>query len=305
MAAAVLLARGRFLYLLRPGAGRVLGAPISDDLAAAALRLTHGAPEELPPTIVQAIRALGTIPLAVDPPMLKGVARDLGASTVELAPAEVRRAREGLPALEPLEERLVILAVGRAALDEAMRSPEEVLISLAREEERVERALRREGNAAEQFVTVAGSPLAAYAHDWDQFRKAFDRHHAELEGRVRALAREIAPNLSMVVGAKVAARLIALSGGLEPIARGDAARLQLLGSRRRPSRDHGPRFGVIRIADRMSDVPDDRRGAYARSLAALAVAAARADAFTHANIAPRLLARRERRVETLRRRRPS
>jgi RNA processing factor Prp31 len=61
---------------------------------------------------------------------------------------------------------------------------------------------------------------------------------------------------------------------------------------------------VIRLADRMSDVPDDRRGAYARSLAALAVIAARADAYTHADLTPSLLARRDRRVETLRRRRP-
>jgi RNA processing factor Prp31 len=184
-----------------------------------------------------------------------------------------------------------------------MRSPQEMLVSLTREEERIERALRREGNAAEQFVSVSDSPLAAYAEQWGLFRKTFERHHSELEGRVRTLARELAPNLSGVVGAKVAARLIALAGGLEPLARGDSARLQLLGSRRRPSRDRGPRFGVIRIADRMSDVPDDRRGAYARTLAALAVAAARADAYTHSDLTARLIARRDRRVESLRRRR--
>jgi nucleolar protein 56 len=235
--------------------------------------------------------------------MLGGPAAAAGAAVVGLSPAEVRRAREALPPLEPLEERLLVLALGRAALEEAMRSPEEMLVSLTREEERLERALRREGNAAEQFVSVSDSTLAAYAEEWAVFRRAFARHHSELEGRLRSLAREIAPNLSAVVGAKVAARLIALAGGLEPLARGDSARLQLLGSRRRPSRDRGPRFGVIRIADRMSDVPEDRRGAYARSLAALAVAAARADAYTHADLTAKLLVRRDRRVESLRRRR--
>jgi len=303
VAGALLLSRGRFVFLLRPAPARLVAAPIAEDLTVAARRLTGGAPTELPRTIVDAIRSLGPAPLAVDPPMLGGPAGELGAVIVGLSPAEVRRAREALPPLEPLEERLLILAVGRAALDEAMRSPEEMLVSLTREEERLERALRREGNAAEQFVSVSDSPLAAYAEAWDGFRRTFARHHSELEGRVRSLAREIAPNLSAVVGAKVAARLIALAGGLEPLARGDSARLQLLGSRRRPSRDRGPRFGVIRIADRMSDVPDDRRGAYARSLAALAVAAARADAYTRADLTAKLLVRRDRRVEALRRRR--
>jgi nucleolar protein 56 len=304
VAAPVLLARGRFLYLIRPGSEPLLAVPIADDLTVAARRLTDGAPDELPRAITEAIRALGPTPLAADPPRLAAAAIRLGARTVELAPAEARRAREALPALEPREERLLILAVGHAALDEAMRSPEEMLVSLTREEERLERALRREGNAAEQFVTVSDSPLAAYAEEWTRFRKTFERHHAELEGRVRSLARAIAPNLSAVVGGKVAARLIAAAGGLLPLARGDSARLQLLGTRRRPSHDRGPRFGVIRLADRMSDVPDDRRGAYARSLGALAVIAARADAYTHADLSASLLTRRDRRVETLRRRRP-
>lgn len=303
MAGAVLLARGRFVFLVRPPPGRLLAVPIADDLTAAARQLTAGVPSELPRGIVDALRGLAPGALSVDPPMLVGPAAAVGVPAVALSPAEARRAREVLPALDPLEERLLLLGLGRAALDEAMRSPEEMLVALTREEERLERALRREGNAAEQFVSVSDSPLATYAEQWSQFRKVFERHHSELEGRLRALARELAPNLSAVVGAKVAARLIALGGGLTALSRGDSARLQLLGSRRRPSRDRGPRYGVIRIADQMSDVPDDRRGAYARSLAALAVTAARADAFTRSDISAKLLARRDRRVESLRRRR--
>jgi RNA processing factor Prp31 len=53
----------------------------------------------------------------------------------------------------------------------------------------------------------------------------------------------------------------------------------------------------------MEDVPLDRRAAYARSLAALAAIAARADLFTRRSIAPELIARRNRRIEQLRRRR--
>ena len=84
-----------------------------------------------------------------------------------------------------------------------------------------------------------------------------------------------------------------------------ASRLQLLGSRRRPSTSRGPRFGLIYRGARLTDVPPDRVGAYARSLAALASIAARADWSTHRGIAEDLVARRDRRVGQLRQRRPA
>jgi RNA processing factor Prp31 len=52
----------------------------------------------------------------------------------------------------------------------------------------------------------------------------------------------------------------------------------------------------------MDEVPVARRGAYARSLAALGVIAARADATTGRSLATVLVGRRDRRVEALRRR---
>jgi RNA processing factor Prp31 len=52
----------------------------------------------------------------------------------------------------------------------------------------------------------------------------------------------------------------------------------------------------------MADVPAGRRGAYARSLGALAAIAVRADATTRSAISKGLVARRDRRIEQLRKR---
>jgi RNA processing factor Prp31 len=84
----------------------------------------------------------------------------------------------------------------------------------------------------------------------------------------------------------------------------DASRLQLLGARRRPAAGpgaRGPRFGWLFRAERMDEVPPARRGAYARTLAGLAAAAARADATTRRDLSAALVARRDRRVSALRR----
>ena len=292
MAEAVVVGRGAVYFLVSPSGVRALGpaapgAPdgLSDEVVAA----LRGPPA--PPALAAASRALAS-----------ALAGRLGRA-VEVAPLpRLREARARVPGVEAGRERAYLLALAHRRLEEALRAPEEILITLAREEERLERALGREARAAEAFLALEGSPLAEYSAAWAEVRATLTRHHAELEGAVGRLGRAVAPNLAALVGDRVAARLVAQAGGLQPLARMRAPRLQLLGTRRRPSAEHGPRYGLLYRAARMTDVPPARRGAYARSLAALAAIAVRADATTRRDVTGVLVPRRDRRVEALRRR---
>jgi RNA processing factor Prp31 len=71
-----------------------------------------------------------------------------------------------------------------------------------------------------------------------------------------------------------------------------------VGARRR-STGHGPRYGLIYLAEGMERVPPSRRGAFARSLASLATVALRADLLTHRTITESLLKKRETRISEL------
>lgn len=261
--------------------------------------------EELPRGLVDLLSRLGKdVRVVVGEPSLGSeVAGVIGRPVVEPTRGELRSARARLPLPEPAAERTYVLAVARQTLERALRAPDEILITLTREEERLERALGREQRAAEAFVPIPGSPIEEYSVAWEGAREALARHHGTLRATVEAEARAVLPNLSAVVGPRVAARLLAAAGGMAALGRMRAPRLQLLGSRRRPSADRGPRYGLLYRADRMEDVPLGRRGAYARSLAALASIAARADALTQTDISARLVARRDRRVDDLRKRR--
>jgi nucleolar protein 56 len=261
--------------------------------------------EELPRGLVEAVSRLeGEVRLiAAEPVLAAEITRVVGRQTLEPTRDEFRSARARLPVPEASAERAYILTVARQALERALRAPDEILITLAREEERVERALGREERAAEAFVPIPHSPIEEYSLAWEGARAALARHHEALRATVEAEARSVLPNLSSLVGPRVAARLLAAAGGLPALGRMRAPRLQLLGSRRRPSADRGPRYGLLYRAERMEEVPLGRRGAYARSLAALASIAARADALTGADISAPLLARRDRRVDDLRKRR--
>lgn len=298
MEATLVVAHGGSIYLLRPGAPvrRLAPCPTGRDPRA----------ERLPEAVVDEVRRLGTeAGLRVCGRRLaEALGTRLGRTVAVARPEEWHRAIAALPEREAAGERAELLARARADLEAALRAPAEVLVSLAREEERVERAVGREQRAAAAFVAVGGTVLAEHAADWERSRELLARHHATLLRRLEAEARRTAPNLSAVLGARTAARLVAAAGGLAPLARLPSSRLQLLGARRRPDPEHGPRFGVLYRAEAADTVPPDRRGAFARSVAALAAIAARADAVTGANVAPGLLRRRAARLEQLRRRRP-
>lgn len=301
----LVVGNGPFLFVSGPGSRSPVGPFLLDpDPRRAAARFDSMASADVPPGVLAALKSLpAEAELFASPPRLARAIEELlrrpvGSPSVE----ELRRYRAALPRLEAGLERRFLLALAHLRLERAMRAPEEVLITLAREEERVERAVGREARAAESFVPVPDSPLDRHAEAWSRARGALGELEEALRRSLETEARLLVPNLCAVVGARTAARLVASAGGLRALARMPASRVQLLGSRRRPSPDRGPRYGVLYRADRLAEVPIGRRGAYARTLAALAAIAARADATTRHDISAALVARRDRRVEALRRR---
>jgi len=262
-------------------------------------------PSEEDPLPAGAIRILGrlsaTTEIEVGSESLRRAVERLGRRARLAGSETIRRARATIPVPTDARERRFLIDLARARLEEALRDPDEVLIALAREEERVERALGRERNAALEFGRGGDPNVAAYAGRWARFRDLFEQHHRELSAELERAAQRVLPNLTQVVGFRAAARLLAQAGSRAALGRMRSARLQLLGSKRRPSPERGPKYGILYRGERMEDVPPARRGAYARSLAALAVIAARADVHTGRPVAPELKRRRDRRVESLRR----
>lgn len=303
MRSLVLAGLGRMLYWVPLPEGPTAAVPWDRDVASAVARISRHGTDVVPHEVAErlTVESPDRRIVAIDPELAAAISHGTGRSVAVASLPEARRARGRLPPPRPDEEREFLRALARVRLEEGLRSPAEVLITLAREEERVERAVGRELRAAESFVASPDSPLASYAEEWSRTRASFERHHRALRARVETAARDLLPNLSALVGPVSAARLLSAAGSLASLGRLGAPRLQVLGARRRPSAERGPRYGILYRADRMDDVPLSRRGAYARSLAALAVIAARADATTRTSLAAWLTGRRDRRVDRLRR----
>ena len=127
-----------------------------------------------------------------------------------------------------------------------------------------------------------------------------------LDETIGGIASAIAPNLTEMAGPELAARLIALAGGLDSLAKQPSGTVQVLGaedalfahlSGRAPS----PKHGIIYTHEFVRGTPPEDRGSAARALAGKLTLAARVDHYSgehresiHADLRDRMEAIRAR-----------
>lgn len=119
--------------------------------------------------------------------------------------------------------------------------------------------------------------LAKEVKELSSLRKSLQRH-------IEATMNRIAPNLTAIAGATIAARLISKAGGLERLARLPASTIQVLGAEKALFRSlrtgaPPPKHGIIFQHKYVHSAPSWQRGKVARSLAAKIALAARVDVY--------------------------
>jgi nucleolar protein 56 len=194
---------------------------------------------------------------------------------------------------------------GVRAMDDCSRTANELAERLAEWEggrfgleasgiELARQVARREPSDAtgERLVALAGR-LVELADEREELRAYVERE-----------APRVAPNLSAIAGPELAARLIALAGGLKSLARKPSGTVQVLGAEdalfahlggRAPS----PKHGVIYAHEYVRGTPADRRGSAARALAGKLSIAARVDHYSGER-KPEIDAELSDRIETIR-----
>ncbi|PSP58215.1 nucleolar [Halobacteriales archaeon QH_7_66_36] len=193
------------------------------------------------------------------------------------------------------------LAATRTAVREAERADDQQLMHAVRAMDDCERTANE---LAERLHEWAGSLFAGAGTGIDGARDVADRdpdgpaeeravalaervveladEAADLRAHIERTAPEVAPNLATLAGPVLAARLIALAGGLESLAKKPAGTIQVLGAEdalfahlrgRAPS----PKHGVIYVHEYVRGTREEDRGSAARALAGKLAIAARGD----------------------------
>lgn len=110
---------------------------------------------------------------------------------------------------------------------------------------------------------------------------------------IHDLMERIAPNITTLIGPLLGARLIAVAGGLENLAKMPSSRIQILGAEKALFRalktgEGVPKHGIIFQHPLIHSAKRSRRGKIARKLASKLAIAARADAFSSCYIGDEL-----------------
>jgi rRNA biogenesis protein Nop56/Nop58 len=116
--------------------------------------------------------------------------------------------------------------------------------------------------------------------------------------------KEVAPNITALVGPTLGARLLSLAGSLEDLAKMPASTIQVLGAEKalfRALRKKGrpPKHGVIFQYPDIHTSPRWQRGKIARALAAKLAIAARVDQFSGRFIGDKLNEELKKRIEEI------
>jgi nucleolar protein 56 len=122
-----------------------------------------------------------------------------------------------------------------------------------------------------------------------------------LESYVDATMEEVAPNIKSIVGSLLGARLIAIAGGLENLAKMPASTIQVLGAEKALFRalktgTKPPKHGIIFQHTFLHQAKKWQRGKIARAIAGKLAIAARTDAFGGKYIGDELKAGLEKRI---------
>ena len=118
------------------------------------------------------------------------------------------------------------------------------------------------------------------------------------------ICQEAIPNLTAIVGAAIAGRLLQLAGGLDKIARMPSSTIQLLGAEKalfRHLKEGGrpPKFGVLFAHQYIQNARKEDKGKVARLIAAKLTFAARIDAYSDRNDGARMKKELEEEVKKL------
>jgi len=125
-----------------------------------------------------------------------------------------------------------------------------------------------------------------------------------LEGYLDSVMGEVAPNIRTLAGSLLGARLIALAGGLDNLAKMPASTIQVLGAEKALFRalrtgSQPPKHGIIFQHTILHEAKRWQRGKVARALAGKLAIAARIDAFSGKYIGDELKANLERRIKEI------
>jgi nucleolar protein 56 len=214
----------------------------------------------------------------------RGVVDDESAYYERLREATLAAAREAVAEREAADDQQLVHSI--RALDDCARTANELTERVA------EWAGTHDSDATVDLEYVREfaardpeTPVEERVVSLARRVAGLDDERAQLRAYIERTAPEVAPNLSALAGPVLAARLIALAGGLETLAKKPSGTVQVLGAEdalfaHLRGGAAPPKHGVIYTHDAVRGTAREHRGSAARALAGKLSIAARIDHYS-------------------------
>lgn len=182
--------------------------------------------------------------------------------------------------------RGIALAVAEKLVEKELKREDRYVISLVKALDEIEESINMLNEKLEDIKAVKESKISLeFEKRIDELKKLRNRIESEIE----SMMSKIAPNLSEIAGAKVAAKLLEKAGSMERLIRLPASKIQVIGAEkslykafarmRKGKKAKVPKHGVIFLHPFIRTLPKTKRGKMARFLAAKIAIAAKIDYF--------------------------
>ncbi len=189
----------------------------------------------------------------------------------------------------------------RRRVDDAVDTAERDVINAVRTLESLNEQLNEVDERVRDWRDETGR---VPVEDVVEAREALEEGRDETRGFIEERTPELAPNLSNLAGPVLAARLVALAGGLDELARMPSSTVQVLGAedalfRHLRGDAPPPKHGVIYVHPYVRETSADERGSAARALAGKLTIAARVDRYA-GDLRPELADELDEKIERIR-----
>jgi len=182
--------------------------------------------------------------------------------------------------------RKTALAVSEKMVEKELRREDRYVVALVKALEEIDESINMLNEKLEDIRAVKESEIT---EKFEKKIRELRELRRDVEREIEEVMEKIAPNMTELVGAKVAAKLLERAGSMERLVRLPASKIQVIGAEKslykafarvkKGKKAKIPKHGIIFLHPFIRTLPKAKRGKMARFLAAKLAIAAKIDYF--------------------------
>lgn len=182
--------------------------------------------------------------------------------------------------------RKIAIKIAEERVEKELKREDRYVVALVKALDEIEESMNLLGEKLEEIKGIVENELT---EAFDDRIRYLDELRNIIEGEIERVMAKIAPNMTELLGAKIAAKLLERAGSFERLVKLPASKIQIMGAEKslykalsrikKGQKAKVPKHGIIFVHPYIRQLSKSKRGKMARFLAAKIAIAAKIDYF--------------------------